>query len=1048
MNLARFSVKNSLFVNLLSVFIIVAGIVTLTQMSREAFPNVSFDVVRITTIYRGSTPREVEKLITTPIEKELKEVDGIDEVTSSSRENISSIVVRIDPGTDDKDRVITDIQRAVDSITDLPKDSVRPKVVEIRSKNIPMLKLALSGDMTEVELQQYADSLEDEMLELPGVAKVIKVGYRDKEIWVVVAPDKLEEYYVSIEEIMDALAGRNIAISGGKIRTSEGEFSIRTTGEFFTIKEIEDIIIRTNNAGISLRVKDVAQVVDAFEDEDIIYKARGKRSIVLTILKKEKADAIRMKDRVDEKIKQIKAASGGELKIDLIYDLSYYIKRRLNVLRTNGIIGFVLVLCSLYLFLNPSTATMTALGIPIAFLATFCIMSFMGLTINLISMFGLIIMVGLIVDDGIIISENTYRYIEAGTPPREAAVKGTTEVMLPVLSTILTTIAAFSPLMFMTGMIGKFVKAIPQVVIIALAASLLEAFIILPSHLADFVKPKLETKSHKRKMRWLNWMCSKYSDVLTKILNRKYLSVTIATFIMVLFFFIGSRFIPLVMWSARGVEQFQIRAESSGGTPLKVTAKMLEPVEELVSNIPEKELDAYTASVGSIGEERGHDPHAKYGSNYAQIEVYLTPLQKRKRDSYQIADSLRPSLKKLEKELGFEKLYLHMFKEGPPTGKAIAVNVRGEDFGTLEEIKENLKEFLRSLKGVSDIADSYKVDKLEARIEIDKDKAREAGLTVNRIASSIRNAFEGGLATKIRLPKAEEEIEVRVRFPEEERNTFDAFNKLLIPNIAGKLIPLNRVAEIKEVKSLSQIRHLDGERIIKVTGGVDNKNITSFKANTLIAKKFKDISKEYLGYNLRFGGEHEENVKSLKSLFMAIMLAFFMIYVILATQFRSLVQPFIVMLAIPFGVIGVIIAFLLHGVSWSFLAIMGIIGLVGIVVNDSIVLMDFINKARLKGVDRRTAVLNACRVRFRPVILTTITTAFGLMPTAYGIGGFDPFLRPMALAISWGLIIGSVWTLLMLPCCYIILDEITLKITHHTSLIKASIQKSNNSSKN
>ncbi|HED00178.1 MAG TPA: efflux RND transporter permease subunit, partial [Proteobacteria bacterium] len=584
-------------------------------------------------------------------------------------------------------------------------------------------------------------------------------------------------------------------------------------------------------------------------------------------------------------------------------------------------------------------------------------------------------------------------------------------------------------------------------VIIALLASLLEAFIILPSHLADFVKPK-KKKDGKPDFstRFFNLLLQKYTSLLKKLLSRKCLSISGAALFIVVFFFIGFKFIPLVMFSGRGVEQFYIRVEAPAGTTLESVSEMARPVEELVAQMSPEELDAYTTSVGSLVEEGGYDPGARYGSNYAQIAVYLSPTQKRKRSADEISDSLRPALKKLEEELGFDRLYIYILKEGPPTGKSIDVNVRGKDFAVLSKISESIKEFLRALKGVSDVTDSYKFDKYEAIVEIDSQKAMEAGLTVEQIASSVRNVFEGGLATKIRLPRAEKEIEVRVRFPELDRKTFEAFDRLLIPNNQGKLIPFNRICEIKRTTSLSNIPHLDGERIINITAEVDNKNITSFEANTAIEEAFKDVPKENMGYGLRFGGEHEENVKSIMSLFQAMMLAFLMIYVILATQFRSLIQPFIVMLAIPFGIVGVVLAFLVHGESWSFLALMGMIGLLGVVVNDSIVLMSFINTARLKGQDRRTAVLNAGRMRLRPVVLTTVTTAFGLMPTAYGIGGFDPFLRPMALAISWGLIVGTIWTLLLLPCIYVIVDELMIKITHHTSLIFNGYKRRNNAS--
>jgi len=1038
MKLAEFSVKNSLLVNMLSVFIILAGLFSLMNMQREAFPNVSFGVVQITTSYRGSTADQVEKFITSPIEKEIRGISGIDEIYSVSYDGSSAITIKLDPDYKDKDKVVDDVEAAVNRVSDLPQNVDRPIVYEIEMKEHPVIQLALSGEMPEPQLQKYAEGLEDQILDIDGVSKVERSGFRDKQIWVEVDPDKLRTYYVSMEEVMTALNRHNVALPGGKLRTATDEYNIRTSSEFFTPEEVEEVIIRANDAGNILKIKDIAVVRNDFEDEDIITRVNGTRTITLVVVKKERADAISVVYDLKELVKEFKASTGGKLHISFIHDMSYYIKRRLNVLKNNGIFGFVLVIAVLFLFLSPRAAAFTAIGLPIAFLATFTVMSYFGMSINLMTMFGLIMVLGLLVDDSIIISENVYRYVEEGLPPKQAAIKGASQVMLPVLATVLTTIAAFSPLMMMSGLIGKFVRLIPQVVIIALGASLLEAFIILPSHLGDFLKPITNKGFRSQEKKWFIFLRDKYKGLLNRALNFRYLVIGTSFIIFVVSIFLAVKFIPFMLFSGRGVEQFFIKAEAPLGTSLNMTSSMMEPVERLVETIPDHELDAYISQIGSIREERGYDPNAKMGSQYAQVTVFLTPARQRQRGAADIADSLRPKLKEMEKTAGFNKLHALAFKEGPPMGRAVEIRVRGDDFKILNKIAGELMDFLKTIPGVYDVSSSYGFGKLELRVNIDEDKAKRAGLTISSIAGTVRNAFDGGVATKVKRPKADKEIEVLVRFPEEKRNNLDSFKRLLVPNLNGKLIPLEKVVTLEKAKGVSDIRHLDGKRTVTVTAEVDAKKITPIKVAQLLNKKFKDVPSKHLGYILKFGGEQKETRDSLISLLKAFALAFFLIFIILTTQFRSLVQPFVVMLAIPLGIIGVIVAFLIHKEPFSFMAILGLIGLGGVVVNDSIVLMDFVNKLRADGVPRRESITQAGALRLRPVLLTTITTVFGLMPVAYGIGGFDPFVSPAALAISWGLLFGTLLTLIVLPCTYAIIDDIALKLFHHSSIISSN----------
>lgn len=1041
MSLPRFSVNQSLFINLVSVIIIIIGIIVLMGMNREIFPNVAFDVVSITANYTGATPSDVEKLITVPIEKEIKEVDGIKEINSTSATSVSMVYVKIDPDEPDKQKVIRDIQSAVDRVKDLPKDVDDPIVTEITSKQYPIIEVSLSGKMTEQHLQKHADTLEDILEDIKGVARAKKAGYRDREIQILVDPEKIKEYYVSLDEIENALAARNISIPAGKLNTDVTEYSIRTTGEFLTAEEVENVIIRANDSGNWLRVKDVARVSDTFKDEDVINKTLSTRSINLVILKKESGDAITIVKKIKNETNnylQTKKAKKDGLEVSYVNDYSFFAKRRLNVLKNNAWCGMVIVIWILLVFLQKRVAIITFLGIPIAFFTTFIVMGITGITINLISMFGLIIVLGMLVDDGIIVAENAYRYMENGMSPREAAIRGTEDVMGAVITAVATTIASFTPLLFMSGIIGKFIRNIPTVLIIALMASLAEALIILPSHLADFVKVKVDAKGKPvaltRDLPWFKGLIAFYTHVVETAIRMKYKVIIGLSILLILSCVVAVKGIKFILFPHAGVNYIFIRAETPIGTPLEKTHKLVKPIEEIVSGLPKNELETYVTTVGKIEEDR-HDPFAGQASNLVQVSLYLTPSQDRKRDVNQIIAELREKTKDIK---GFTELRFDKPETGPPVGKPVEAKIRGEDFKVLDEIAKKIMDYLHTIKGTSDITWNHKPGKEEIRVNVNREKATMAGLSVERIAKTVRAVFEGGIATKIKPIKAEEETDVTVRFAKKDRENIAVFKDILVLNKFDNLIPLKKIASIKKVPGTTSIYHLDGKRVVSASSNVDTNKVTSMEVNTMLEKKFRDIPKKYPGYSIKYAGEQEESIESLQSLLKAFFFAFLIIYLMLSSFFKSLIQPLIVMLAIPFGIIGVIFAFVLHGLPLSFMAILGIVGLNGIVVNDSIVLVDFVNKLRRGGMGRKESIIKAGQTRIRPVILTTVTTVGGLSTVAYGIGGKDPFLVPMALAICWGLLFATMLTLIVIPCIYSIIDDIALKITRHSSLISVA----------
>lgn len=1023
----EFSIKQPLFVNLLCLFIIIAGVFALSSMNRDLFPNVSYDMVLVTTVYDGATPHDMERLITIPIEKELKEVDDIDEMTSASIENFSTIALKLNPDAKNKDKIVNDIQRAVDQAEDLPTDLPDdPVVKEIKTKDMPVLEVSLAGDMSEEMLQEHAKILEEIILDMPETSAVRRTGWREREIWVEVDPDVADEYYISLGEVMDALRRRNVSSPGGKVVREEKEFLLRTTGQFETADEVKEVILRANEAGNWVKVKDIAEVSGGFEEEREINKTNGKMAINLVVVKKESADAIVLANKVKDAVAAYEKNVPGSPEISLVNDHSYYLKRRLKVLINNGTIGILLVIITLLFFLNPRVAFVTAIGIPIAFMMTFFAMMMLGITINLVSLFGLIIVLGMLVDDAIVISENVFRHFEEGMPFKEAAVIGTREVWKPVTSTVLTTIAAFLPLMFMTGIMGKFVWSIPVVVIIALLSSLLEAFFILPSHLAEvgrIPETKIADILHiHRPKKWIKKFTKLYVRILNSALNRRYILSACVIILFIGTILVAKSFLPVVLFPARGIEVFFVRAKLPVGTPLEVTEEKFKVLEEFVRTIPKTEMDDYVTQLGVIQNDP-EDPFTEKASHVGQIAIYLKPAADRDRETKQIIEDMRTRSKDIK---GFEELSFDEVIPGPPVGKPIAVRIRGDDLEKMDQIAGDVKNYLRNVKGVSDIKDDFEAGKGEWQVVVNELEATKAGLQVGEIATAVRNAYEGGLATKIK--KADEEIDVRVRYPYNVKYKPGRLGDIDIRNSYGNLVPLDVVASFVEKPGVSAIKHLDRRRVVTVSANVDQDVTTSYAVTSKLAEYFKGFNQKYPGYTISFGGEYEETEKSMISLYKAFVLAVILIFMILATNFKSIIQPLIVMMSIPFGAMGVIWTFLIHHEPLSFLGLLGAVGLSGVVVNSAIILMDFINLRRGEGADRRTAILQAGSIRIRPVLITVTTTVVGLFPLAYGLWGSDPILMPAALALMWGLIFSTGLTLILIPCFYAIIDDIHEKL--------------------
>jgi len=1050
MNLPRFSIKQPILVNLITIFVFIVGLVSLLNLPREAIPPVSFNMVTIQTIYPGATAEDVEKIISAPIEEAIQNIKGIKKISSTSFESISSIVVELKPSAK-LDSVYNDIQDAVKKVQDLPEDIDDPDVQKLDIE-IPVLSVSLSGDLSELELRKLADNLETKLEKIKGVSSISKSGYRDREIWVEVDSKKMLAYNLALSQIINSIKFANQNIPGGTIYDKKKELIIRTTGEFKKVNDIETVILRANDEGNITRVKDIANVEDTFEEATVLHRSLGYSDISLIVKKVENGDSIKIGKLVKKTVKEFQKTAPKKLHISYINDTTHYIKRRLAVLTNNSILGFILVLITLLLFLNPRVALMTALGIPFSIFTTFIIMSYFGISLNMIAMFGLILVLGMLVDDAIVIAENSYRYMEEGMLPKDAAEKGTNEVLWPVLASVLTTVAAFFPLLTMSGIMGKFIKHIPMMVIIALSASLVEAFLVLPSHLADFVRPlnhdypvmpqnlKLFQKfiwkikhyfSGDRKgseSGWYKALVRQYKKLLTFVLKNRYKFL-----IFVIIFFIGSlifafKVMRFELMPSKGIDQFNISIETPDDSSLEETAVKVTEIENLVKALPKNELDTYSTIIGD-----NNDSSLSFGGsdNLALVSVNLTEEEERKRTAQQIIMYLRKQTKSLK---GFKSIKFTKGRRGPPVGSPVEIHLRGDNFTELIENASKVESLLKTIPGVEGVKNSYEKGKEQITITFDKKKAAIAGINVAQAGSIVRTAFSGTKAGSIRFDN--QSVNILVKFANDFKYNLKNLKKISIPNTRGQLVPLESIAHFTISKSIKKIDRIDLKRDITVSADVNPKITTSRKANRLARKK---IAKMHLpqDISLKFGGEMESSQESLLDLGKAFLVALLLIYIILATVFQSFLQPFIIMLSIPFGILGIIWALFFHGMSLGFFPLMAIVALSGVVVNDAIVLIDFINRYRKTHTNLEDAVIKSGIQRLRPVLLTTITTAAGLLSMAYSIGGGDPMLQPLAVAFMWGLIFATFLTLILIPTVYVIAIDFKKKLISHKKTIKS-----------
>ena len=1015
--LLKFAVSRPVLVNLIMVAIALGGIFAVVVLPQEQVPNVSFPWAFVVVIDTGVSPEEIEKAITIPLEEELQDLDDLESMTSNSREGASFIWLKFSTMPEDKfARRLQDVRTEVQKVR-LPDTAEDPDITQFKTQDFaPLVSVILRGRMSEHLQKRIAEDLREDILDIDNVSQVTIAGVREREVWVEVDPSRLERYGLTLDEVGESIRRKHVNLTGGDVATGRTDFRVRTTGEAARIAELEDVIVRAAPGGGHIRVSDVAVVSDTFEDEVSRARFNGEPAVTLTVAKKQEGNSI----KIIEQVKVVAARYERDrlpagCSIAYTNDSSVIISDILGTLKSNAWIGMLLVAVSLYLFLGWRQAMFAAIGIPIALAATFLFLYLTGNTINSSTLFALVLVLGMLVDDAVVVIENCYRYIQRGMEPRRAAIVGTREVLQPVFVSAGTTVAAFLPLMLLPGVIGDFMRIIPIVVSLALAASLFESFFILPSHVAEWSRKPREGAAPEKPVIGFRWVQKRYRRLLVKCIRRRAWVIAVTSVVI-----LGSLPVAFAlgvdMFADEEIPFFFVYVTLPEGTRLEATDRTIRRIEEIVSEaLPETDLKNIDAVAGM--QERESEWVVKPSVGRVLVELHENNVRR-----HDLATNMNLVRERAELVPGITSLELHRISSGPPTGAPVEAKVRGEHLGDLGLVAEEVKQVLAGIDGVKDIRDDFLAGIPELRVVVDEERAAMVGLSVADVARTVNTAFAGSVVTE--FLDGDDDIDVLVRLREESRENAGDLENLLIPVPSGGRVLLKDVARIVETGGYSTIKRDDNQRAITITANVDDEIISGVEASRKLEEAWPAIAARHPGHNLKFGGEFEEFQEAFTNLGFLFLVGIAIMLTLMAGQFNSISQPLIIFLAVIFAFWGAVMGLFVIGSTFSINNLFGLVALAGVAVNNSIVLISFVNSLRERGYNRFRAVLMASQLRVRPVLLTSLTTVVGLVPMAVGLGGYSEVWGPLATVMVWGLAASSLLTLFLIPSIYIVQGDI------------------------
>ncbi|MEW6741215.1 MAG: efflux RND transporter permease subunit [Planctomycetota bacterium] len=1028
--------RNPVAANLVMVVILAGGLITAFNVKQEVFPEISLDLISITVEYRGAAPEEVEEGVCVRIEEAIQGLEGIKKVTSRAAEGVGTVVVELERDADVRE-VLDDVKTRIDAIDTFPEETEKPVVREVTMRR-QVINVAISGEASERTLKAVGEQVRDEIASIEGITQVELTNVRPYEVSVEVSEEMLRRHGITFDFVANAVRRSSLDLPGGSVRTDGGEILLRAKGQAYRGEEFEDLVLLTRRDGTQIRLGDVATVRDAFAETDQMSRFDGKPSALVEVFRTGDQAALEIASKVKAYVAEAQRRMPEGIVLTVWQDNSKVLRDRLDVLVKNGAFGFFLVFMLLALFLRFRLAFWVAAGIPVAFLGAIWLMPGLDISLNLMSLFAFIIVLGMVVDDAIVVSENVFKHQTRSGQAVEGAIRGTQEVLLPVNFAVLTTIAAFVPLLLVEGPMGKIMAVVPLIVIPCLLFSLLESMLVLPSHLAYSWRERPRKLGPWGSFQSLvdralqKWIQKVYRPFLAIAIRWRYLTLAVAISVLVLAFgIVKGGVVRFLFFPSAEADYISAAITMPQGTPVAVTsaavARLEESAQRLRQEIHETSgADVFrhvSASIGAQpyrrsqaqGTERGMAQRSS--AHLGEVTIELAPAEVRSASSDALAKRWRELAGSIPDalELDFSAAMIH-------SGEDINVQLTGPDIQQLAETAGVLKKRLDEYEGVHEIADSFREGKKEVKLAI-RPAAELLGLSLADLARQVRQAFYGEEAQRIQ--RGRDDVRVMVRYPEAERRSLGDLEKMRIRTPARDEVPFSEVAEVRLGRGYATITRIDRHRAVNVTAKVDAALATPGEiVADLDKRELPRLMASFPGVRYSFEGQQAEQRDTLRGLERGFMIALIAIFALLAVPLKSYFQPLLIMMSIPFGFVGAVLGHLIMGLDLTILSLFGLVAVAGVVVNDGIVLVDFINRYRAGGHSVGEAACRAGPERFRPILLTATTTFAGLMSLMLEKSFQAQFLIPMAVSLAFGVIFCTAVSLLLIPSGYVILEDL------------------------
>jgi len=1007
--------QNAVAANILMVILLVGGIFAATKVKQEFLPEAQLDWITVSVPYPGASPDEVEQGIVLVLEEAVRGIDGVKEVTASASEGYGSVSIEVIP-RHDVSAVADDVRNEVDRISTFPLDAEQPIINVLKVKN-QVLQLIIAADTSESVLRELTEQVRDRMLQSDGITQVELSGVRSHEIAIEIPQDKLRELNLSLQDISTLISRSSVDLPGGGMKTTGGEILVRMKDRRDYGHEFANIPIVTAPDGTRLLLEDIAEIKDAFDESDTFSYYNGKPAMTLTVFRVGKETPITVHEAVADILDELRATMPEGMEFTIWNNSADMFRGRMGLLIRNGVLGLVLVFFMLGLFLEMRLAFWVMLGIPISFLGTFLFMGPMDASLNMVSMFAFLIALGIVVDDAIVVGENIYHLHQEGMPFMEAAIKGARQIAMPVTFSILTNVVAFMPLYFVPGWMGKFFRVIPMVVCTTFIISLVEALFILPAHLGHQKERKNQGRLHQLQQRFsrrfTRFIREDYGPFLDRALRLRYITLSIGLVILIVTIgYVKSGRMGFEMFPSVESDVAYCDYNLPYGAPVEKNRAAHDRI-IAAGNRVLAEIDQEFNITLSKGLRSGINAHTGYVS-YELLDPDNRPVSTK-----EFVDRWREAAGQIS---GLEHIRFNDSHGGPGGGdNALTVELSHRSMDVLEQASTDLAESMRSFPMVRDINDGFGEGKPQIDFSITP-AGRALGLTSSEIARQVRNSYYGSEA--IRQQRGRNEIRVKVRLPRAERDTEFSLEEMIIRTPAGTEVPLREVVEATRGRAFTSITRRDGRRIINVSADVQPREQTPQILKALQSDLLPKLAEKFPGLSFSFEGKQADERESVGGLFSGLIIALVLIYFLLAIPFKSYAQPLIIMVSIPFGIVGAVIGHLILGYSLSMLSLFGVVALTGVVVNDSLVFIDFANQRRRAGATMHDAVHSAGIQRFRPIVLTTLTTFFGLTPMIFEKSLQAKFLIPMAISLGFGILFATGITLLLIPALTMILEDL------------------------